>query len=182
MNVVGLDEQPSDEGNPFCSVRQLLEIGESVGEVATAIEAEGIFSWDRFGRYCKYGPKSVEATRCLELLANEHELRMSGLCAIEAGDTFADELRDFGWAAGALPTQQANSMRASPPASHSLRERERTTLLLIISALVNEAGIPERTTAAVIARCADKNGAPVTDETVRKWLRLAEEARQSKLP
>jgi len=182
MTVVGQGEQPSDEGNPFCSVRQLLGIGQTVGELATAIEAEGIYTWDRFGRYRKYTTGSVEVGRCLNFLANEFELRTSGLRISEVSENVEDELEEFGWAASALPTQQASSMRSDRFGPPALRERERTTLLLIISALVNEAGLPERTAASAIARCTDKNGASLTDETVRKWLKLAEEARQRKLP
>jgi len=181
MTIEGQGEEPSDEGNPFCSVRQLLGIGETVGELATAIEAEGVYTWDRFGRYRKYTAGSIEVEYCLNLLANEFKLITSGPRASEVSENVEDELDDFGWTASALPTQQASSMRSDfvPPAS---RERERTTLLLIISALVNEAGLPERTAASAIARCTDKNGASLTDETVRKYLRLAEEARRRKLP
>ena len=181
MTFVGQDEEPSDEGNPFCSVRQLLAIGETVGELANAIEADGIYTWDRFGRYRKYSVGTVEVKRCLDLLANEFELRMSGLSANNADENFEDQLEEFGWAASVLPAQQAGSMRSDRFAPPELRERERTTLLLIISALVNEAGLPERTAASAIARCTDKNGASLTDETVRKFLRLAEEARLRKL-
>lgn len=175
-------EQPSEDGNPFCSVRQLLSIGEAVGKLATSIETHGIYTWDRFGRYRKYSIGTVEVKRCLDLLANEFDLMMSGLNATKLDEDLEDPLEEFGWAAGVLPVEQAGSMSSEdfvPPAS---RERERTTLLLIISAMVNEAGLPERTAASAIARYTDKNGASVTDETVRKFLRLAEEARKRKLP
>ena len=182
MTFVGQDERPSDEGNPFCSVRQLLAIGETVGELATAIEADGIYTWDRFGRYRKYIVDTVEVKKCLDLLANEFELMISGLGMPKSQRDFEDPLEEFGWAIDALPVEKADSMSLEhfgPPAS---RERERTSLLLIISALVNEAGLPERTAASAIARYTDQNGASVTDETVRKFLRLAEEAKRRKLP
>jgi len=183
MTFVGQDERPSDEGNPFCSVRQLLAIGETVGELATAIEADGIYTWDRFGRYRKYGAGSVEGKRCLNLLANEYELKMSGVRVSEAGENVEDELEEFGWAASALPTAQASTVRSSGPISSAFGERQRTTLLLIISAIVNRSGLPpERTTAAAIERYTDQNGVMVTDETIRKVLKMAEEARQRKLP
>jgi hypothetical protein len=183
MNLLTDDELPSDDGNPFCSVSQLLEIGEPVGGIASAVETAGIYTWDRFGRYQKYGVGTAEVARCLNLLATEYELRMSGLLVSNNRENFGDALDEFGWAARVLPAQQANSMQASNIEPTALKVKEKTTLLLIISALINEAAIPlDRNAASAIARRADQNGTPVSAETVRKVLKQAEDARQRRLP
>lgn len=183
MTFLSQDEIPSDEGNPFCSVRQLLDIGESFGDIATAIETVGIYTWDRFDRYRKYSVGSAEVRQCLNFLASELELRKSGFDVSDIRENFEDELEDFGWAASALPAKQASSVQSSSNVPAVLKPKEKMTLLLIISALLNEAGIPpDRTAASTIARYADQNGVIVTAETVRKVLKEAGDARQRRLP
>ncbi len=41
---------------PFWSIPQLFEAGYSITEIATAIEVDGFYTWDRFGRFVKVPP------------------------------------------------------------------------------------------------------------------------------
>ena len=59
------NEIPDDDsGNPFKSLRSLLSLPTrtvSVATLATAIETEGIYAFDRFGRFTKCDKSTPEA-------------------------------------------------------------------------------------------------------------------------
>jgi hypothetical protein len=53
----------------FLSLKHCLDLGHSVGVLATAIETVGIFTWDRYGRFMAFDKTSVEAADALDVLA-----------------------------------------------------------------------------------------------------------------
>ena len=71
------------------------------------------------------------------------------------------------------PTYELKSAVATP-AEKPLTTNERNTLLTIIAALCDYSDIDwtVRGVAGQIAKLTDEIGAPVTDDTVRKWLEL----------
>ncbi len=53
----------------YKSLRELRIAGVAVGVLATAIEAHGIYAWDRFNRFLKFEPAHAFAVRALDALA-----------------------------------------------------------------------------------------------------------------
>ncbi len=59
-------ESPNDEDNPFVTLASLIDEKTSIATLASAIEQEGIFTWDKYGRW---GKASIDdENRALHLL------------------------------------------------------------------------------------------------------------------
>lgn len=178
-----------DDSNPFLYVNLILEArGFDYGTMATAIERHGVFTWDRFGRF---GPADEQAKiRTLDSLEVAYRVHL------ETGrhpdfEQFDDKdlswklswLRMAGW-----PTDQCpdfDAIRAGldlreAPRPRGAETRSKDTLLVIIAALVDEAGIDlaGRGAAKQIADLTELLGAHVTDDTVRSVLKAIPEARE----
>ena len=57
----------------FVSVNKCLRDGVTEGTLATAIEKEGVYTWDRFGRFTCFKPGTREADEVLDALARVYE-------------------------------------------------------------------------------------------------------------
>lgn len=82
--------------------------------LATAIEAEGIYTWDKYGRFlkCEVGDGTLLAEKALELLAHIHEVRDKFINYPQAILTPDRDVKNaidqslldsFGWPAQLLP-------------------------------------------------------------------------------
>ncbi len=71
MIVQGRDLSDGETGNSFLTLGQLLRLNISVGTLVTAIEQNGIYTWDRFGRFGQASDPDKE--RAFSLLAAQHE-------------------------------------------------------------------------------------------------------------
>jgi hypothetical protein len=67
--------QPSQgDENPFQSIAALLmDKTHTPGDLATAVETNGFFSWDRYGRYKDFEGGSEEGKNILDMLAAIHQ-------------------------------------------------------------------------------------------------------------
>jgi hypothetical protein len=138
---------PSEQ-NPFISLHELLysvnghTAKSNPQALATAIEREGIWGWDRYGRFVNFSIDTPDAKRIMDLIAEEHEYQISA-------DPLPDEIafyreqfdpddlsRGFGWAKAVLPELIANpDLPKSPIKRKSAETRERSTLYKLIAAL-----------------------------------------------
>ena len=104
-------ESPNDEDNPFVTIASLIEEKTSIATLASAIEQEGIFTWDKYGRW---GKASIDdENRALHLLEiyykweetppeeQSHEESLSPMD--RRGCSWDNEYYYFGWAEKALP-------------------------------------------------------------------------------
>jgi len=104
-------EIPDDEdGNPFKTISQLVGCGTSIATLATAIEKDGVYTWDRFGRFGKASDE--DKALALDLLeaqykwasdpeADRREDPRSPMDQCE-GD-WTNPFERFGWAAEVEP-------------------------------------------------------------------------------
>ena len=154
---------PDDEKNPWKSLADLLAEKMSVAAIATAIEKEGIRTWDRFGRMIgatKGDANDVysqaEALRLLAIVYNksiaaqESDYNQHALESfLEDGDgplvRFgwpADECPDFGKYKPEHPVPEKIKRSGHPQEGDLLGTRERNSLDAIIRALLKEAEMP----------------------------------------
>lgn len=104
------NEIPNDDGNPFLTLRGLLGINVKVATLATAIEEYGVYSWDRFGRFRRFGSETDRGKRALDILAGVRHFetycqgptdQQHPLDAAEGPD---DPFWEFGWASEVAPS------------------------------------------------------------------------------
>ena len=154
---------PDDKKNPWTSLAELLGKKISVAALATAIEKEGIRTWDRFGRFVKASvgdaSDSYSQAQALDLVAHVNKLFE------EKQDTYeqqgelhryledydsplfrfgwpADECPDFGKYVPAHPVPEEIRRAGQPQAEGLLGTRERNSLYAIIRVLLKEAKMP----------------------------------------
>ncbi len=135
-----------DAGNPFISIGELLCKKISVATLATAIEKRGIYTWDRFGRFCICSKEDREPA--LNHLAGVHEWEMQRDGAPPGGhadqqhpvDASAGLLTPFstyGWAKEVLPDfetiRQAQADVPQMPGTYTKNNRAPT---LFVAALI----------------------------------------------
>lgn len=110
MSTRGRDIPDEEDGNPFLTLGQLLGIKVSVGTLASAIEQQGVYTWDRFGRFGKANSSDIE--RALSLLAAQYRweadveasFRDDPRSPLEQSEGDWDNPFDgFGWAAEVAP-------------------------------------------------------------------------------
>ena len=138
-----LDE---DENNPSISLKKILNHGNvSVATLATAIENNGIYTWDRYGRFKLFQKDTAEAQQALLLLQNifEYEIdpspgKSDKQHPLDASNDWDDPYWRFGWAMKELPNlknikyNQLEMLRKETP----IGKREKSSYLRIIGALV----------------------------------------------
>jgi hypothetical protein len=95
----------------------------SIGDVASIIEREGIYSWDRYGRFKRFSPDSETAQKALDLLAKLYEIRNDP--QLDERYDFSDldyELSCFCWPEYDMPdfrTQQSSQAPQPTKPAHS---------------------------------------------------------------
>lgn len=68
MHLPSYEKGKENYFNPFSYV--FARLGVSAGQIATEIETNGIYGWDRFQRFKHFEPQSQEALEALDLLAS----------------------------------------------------------------------------------------------------------------
>ena len=100
-------EIPDDEdGNPFLNLASLLRIKISAGKLASAIESEGIYTWDKYGRFGL--ANDVDKQRALDLIEIFYKWKNTPPQEEAYEDTQSplDRCNDyfkFGWASEVAP-------------------------------------------------------------------------------
>lgn len=125
----------SEDGNPFLSLAD--HIGRRLTRVsilATAIETEGVYCWDRFGRFIKAEPGSEYANKALDLLAQAFSLMQDPQpYRDEQYSDYEEALRDswdhplylYGWASAVAPNFDfLQKEDVSPPRPVSRRDAQ----------------------------------------------------------
>lgn len=162
---------PNNEQNPWTSLAGLLspkEEGrvEKVATLATAIEKEGIYTWDRFGRMVKApkgdGSDPYSETTALDLLALVYKNGLEAQDALQSGcgdqlqhelDMFIEDYQSplvrFGWPSEQCPDfstykpsyamPDVVTKAGQPDEDGVLGKRERTSLDTIIRTLMKMA-------------------------------------------
>lgn len=148
------DEPGSEEADVNSPEQELFGLADLMyykklrpGVLATAIERHGIYSWDRYGRFTRYGPDTPEAAKALDLVAAEYEYHsrlppdyteMSPaeyLVDDPGGDNYvwpASDLPDF----KALEESSDPHQRASSPSSAGAAVRQENADLRVAGALL----------------------------------------------
>ncbi len=150
---------------------------ETEGTLATAIEKNGIYTWDRFGRFGLADEAGkVEA---LGLLAAQYawkqELYSRGQSPLEQCEGPDSVFERYGWKTKVCPDFNVIRLGQSerePRQSKSGETNSRNTLLVIIAALCDYSAIDPagRSAAGQIAKLTEEFGAAVTDDTIRNVL------------
>jgi hypothetical protein len=110
LKKIGRAIPDTEDGNPFMSIAQLMSVSVSIATLATAIEEDGIYTWDRFGRFGKAAETDVaNALTLLEAQykwANDPEVdsRNDPRSPMEQCEGDWDNPFDrYGWAAEVAP-------------------------------------------------------------------------------
>ncbi len=112
----------------FVSVNHCLRDGVTEGALATAIEKEGVYTWDRFGRFRCFKPPAPEAESVLSVLANVYARYSSDAPDdLDDGDDDSPDslLRLCGWPKPKLP--DFRSIEGSEPVVSMPPESTRPT-------------------------------------------------------
>ena len=161
------------------SLGDVLDSGVSHGAVATAIEREGIYQWDRYGRYVHYEPDSPEAREALDLVA-----RSWGAASYEDPDNYEESDSDdgrhgpknpfqmLGWMPGHVPNFKQSGQPPNLRGKSSGQTKTLDTLYLVIMALLNASkiNIKDRGYVKRIQLLVEDFGYSVNDDTIRNHL------------
>lgn len=190
---------PSDEGNPWLSLADLLRIKTSVRNLATSIEKFGIQTYDRFGRRIAATDECDESKvikeKALDLLADYYALRRESYRdpdpEIDRWFESDSPLYEFGWPSDESPDFEKNELEEVPKSLKSqkrdidapVQTRPRRTYLVIIASLCKRCGIkPEAKGAAQrISRATHDIGCPVGDDTILTMLKEIPDALESRM-
>lgn len=131
------------DGNPFMNFRDLLSQGKvSVATLATAIEDNGVYAWDKYGRFKKFTKDQPENSEALKLLAWLYERdnsswedqgQMDGLNQADGPD---DPFYKYGWSLEVCPDFKLIRDGQSEIAHKKWNKREYASYLRIIGALL----------------------------------------------
>lgn len=121
----------------FVSLAELLsDRGVSIGSLATEIERAGVYGWDRFGRFVRFGKEKQESLRALDGLALHYA---KSIDPRDDGPGIPDPERDrlylFGWRADQLPKFKEPTETVSKPDRPQAASRAEKTNLRIIEGL-----------------------------------------------
>lgn len=144
---MGGSKMNSDEGaaspdgyetHPFMSVGELLTSGQcSIGDLATAVEADGVWGWDRYGRYMRFPPASPEAAIVLDALAAEYQStrvdRPASMSPLDSDDGDGP-YSAYGWPRAEAP-QGSQQLRRPAPERRADRQKADRAKWRLIGAL-----------------------------------------------
>ena len=184
--------EPSDKGNPWLSLADLLKRKISVATLATLIEKSGIQAYDRFGRRILATGECDESKaikeEALSLLAYCHSDRHSD------DDRWLQEdspLQEFGWLSDESPNFEKNQLEEVPKSftpkkrdiDAPVSTRTRRTYLTIIASLCEICGIKANARGASqrIKEATQKLGSPVDDGTIQSMLKEIPDAVESRI-
>jgi hypothetical protein len=169
-----MKHKPNEDNNPFRSLADLILNNESISVLATAIEENEIYFWDRFGRFKK--TEKNDKNLALELLANHYDWEskqdpFSGQNPLEVN--YYHPLNLYGWANDVIPNFEEiakNLKEIKPPYRKSAETNQINTLLKIIAALLKKLkiDIDDRGVAIKIEQITQENDLPLTDDTIQK--------------
>ncbi len=181
----------SSDDDQFVGLHQLIKPfgAYSVGVLATAIEDRGIYTWDRFGRFRKFGPvkhgdpEPKEITNILNMLAGVHEYEQEvgspGFDRQHPVDAWPEHFGVYGWLREDLPDFDAiqRGTGASPPKPIKSGWMPSDRKIIEVLALVLADRYPpnQMPTAKDLERCADLQGIKISDDTIRAALNAARE-------
>jgi len=113
--------------------------------------------------------------------ADLDEIRLKKGTNTQAGDNDSSLLVSEKFAS--LETHRSDKQLAKREPREDLDPRERTSLLTIIAALCNYSDIDpkDRGSVSKIAEMTEEIGAPVSEDTVRKWLKAIPDARERRM-
>jgi hypothetical protein len=137
-----------NEKNPFVTLHELLySVNDQIAKsnpqaLATAIEREGIWGWDRYGRFVNFSIDTPDAKRIMDMIAVEHGYQIYGGQLSEEVEFYREQFdpddpaRTFGWAKAVLPELIINPDEPKSPIKRKSAEtREASTLYKLIAAL-----------------------------------------------
>jgi hypothetical protein len=134
-----------EDEQSFVSLRDALATENiAIGTLATAIEKEGIWTWDRFGR--RGLADSIAKEKALQLLADQYAWELiqddpdtDTLSPLDSNDGPQDYFWRFGWPASSLPDFEVIGKDVDlgrPPATKKPSPIPELTNLRIIGALI----------------------------------------------
>lgn len=182
MDPIPKKHIPDEDNNPFrCLADLVLSNEESIAVLATAIEKNDIYCWDRFGRFNK--ATESDKRNALDLLAEQHKWEREQEPPYEQNPLEAEyhhPLYLFGWAKNVLPKFDdiRNSLtEVNPPQRQSAETKRKTTLLVAIAALghklglkINREGKSERGVSVKLQKIIEEFGQDMSDDTIRNFL------------
>jgi hypothetical protein len=120
----------------YVSMFQMLDQhGASIGDLATAIESSGIWTWDRYGRFKRFDRDAPQVKQALDRLALAYERNHDPTYDEHPGDNDPehDPLFLCGWPADELPKlEQAQLVvRNAPRRPQAVAREENATLRLV---------------------------------------------------
>ena len=190
---------PNNEGNSWLSLADLLQTNTSVATLATAIEASGIQTYDRFGRRIQATDDNAESrvskARALDLLAAyykfQNELDNNPNIDPDSWYDYDSPLYHFGWPEDEAPKFETYSCEGVPETvsrpQHRMDDppvtRKRRTYLTLIAAMCKHKGLdPEsRGAAQRIMKMTDELGAHIDDGTIQTILAEIPDALETRL-
>jgi hypothetical protein len=119
----------------YVSMAEMLhDRGASIGDLATAIETAGVWTWDRYGRFKRFDAKEPESLKALDRLAFEHGRLTDPQYEWhpQDDDPVDDLLYLCGWRADALPELHAPEVIVrNDPRPQATARHENATLRLL---------------------------------------------------
>lgn len=185
---------PDYEGNPWLPLADLLKMKTPVAKLATAIEKDGIQTYDRFGRRIAATDEDAEVevskAYALDLLAGYYNFAQNQHLypPTNTEDWIESDspLLNFGWPADEAPDFDKIEAEEVPrPPKPPLRDMDgpvalvrRRTYLIIIASLCKKYGLKydERGAAQRIKNATETLGNPVDDGTIATILKEIPEA------
>ena len=150
--TISLVAIPDRENNQFVTLRSLLRSSSNINEslrvasvatLATAIDLNGIYTWDEFGRFKLVNKDAPECKFAFNLLARvykfETDYEQHEQHPLEDTEDYPDDpYSSFGWATKVLPDFESikNSQSEIVRDIKQLGDREKSSYLRIIAALL----------------------------------------------
>jgi hypothetical protein len=149
----------------------------TIGALATTIEKEGIYTWDRFGRYGLANDE--DKIKALNLLAELYSKNRDSVSFINNDDEQIEQSILFGWAGDKCPDfKKYEISNPEPPKSQSSETKALNTAYILIFVLAKKAKIDinERGAAAKIVKYVELAGLSISDQTVSNWIKKINES------
>lgn len=163
--------------NPFSYVFSRLDV--SAGQIATEIETNGIYGWDRFQRFKHFEPQSQEALEALDLLASglahNEKLESEGDQSSPTWPIDGEPTRDdrYGWTDLDMPKfVKVNEPIMNPSSKTRLANSEAKLLAAVLYEMDFKFG---RNAVADMNLLLEKAGISMSEKTIREALARASE-------